>query len=319
VRLEESEARRVRHFTVIQSDLGSTAASLAGSTASPRPAATIALLCAIASATPAVAQPLPLGKSDRTEPIAGVAIKVFAYRPACKPAALLIVVPGQNRNARDYRDWARPLADRDCLLVVAPELDRARFPQWRYQHGGIVTPDGKIAATPALTGNMIVALAGKVGEWEGKPMPYSLIGHSAGAQFLGRLAAFVPNAAQRIVLANPGTYVFPSLDAKVPYGFGGLDADPARAKATLRAYLAQPVTIYLGREDTKDEGLNEGAQAMAQGATRYERGRNAFRTAEALAKSSSWSFNWRLVELPGVGHKASKMLAAPEASQALRR
>jgi hypothetical protein len=57
---------------------------------------------------------------------------------------------------------------------------------------------------------------------------------------------------------------------------------------------------------------------MAQGATRYERGLNAFRTAQARAQSSGWTFNWRLVELPGTGHSARKMFASPQASEALR-
>jgi hypothetical protein len=32
---------------------------------------------------------------------------------------------------------------------------------------------------------------------------------------------------------------------------------------------------------------------------------------------TSWKFNWRLVELPGVGHSARKMFSAPQAFEAL--
>jgi hypothetical protein len=57
---------------------------------------------------------------------------------------------------------------------------------------------------------------------------------------------------------------------------------------------------------------------MTQGATRHERGLNAFLAAESLAKARSWTFNWRLVEAPGVGHSAKKMFAAREAWEALK-
>jgi hypothetical protein len=44
---------------------------------------------------------------------------------------------------------------------------------------------------------------------------------------------------------------------------------------------------------------------------------NAFNAARALAQERGWAFNWRLVELPGVGHNAPKMFSAPQASDAL--
>jgi hypothetical protein len=43
-----------------------------------------------------------------------------------------------------------------------------------------------------------------------------------------------------------------------------------------------------------------------------------FNAGQSLAKDRGWTFNWRLVELPGVGHSASKMLAAPQAAEALK-
>jgi hypothetical protein len=44
---------------------------------------------------------------------------------------------------------------------------------------------------------------------------------------------------------------------------------------------------------------------------------NVFNAARALAQERGWTFNWRLVELPGVGHNAPKMFAAPQATDAL--
>src|SRR5262249_3459821 len=151
---------------------------------------------------------------------------------------------------------------------------------------------------------------------EGGPLAYSLLGHSAGAQFLDRLAAFVPTEARRIVVANAGSYVFPSLGIDAPYGLGkvysGTEGEPA-----LRRYLEQPLTIYLGQGHTRDDERNDYPGALARGAPRYQRGLNVFNAAKPRAQARGWKFNWRLVELPGVGHNARKMFSAPQASEAL--
>ena len=151
---------------------------------------------------------------------------------------------------------------------------------------------------------------------EGRPLAYSLIAHSAGGQFLSRVAAFVPTEAKRIVLANAGTYVVPSLAAAAPYGLGKVYSG-ADGEAQLRRYLEQPLTIYLGEDDDQDDDRNNTPEARAQGASRHARGLNVFGTGQKLAQARGWTFNWRLVQLPGVGHDAQKMLAAPQAADAL--
>jgi len=166
------------------------------------------------------------------------------------------------------------------------------------------------------TGRFAIDLVNWVQKQEARSMPYSLIGHSAGGQFLSRLAAFVPTAARRIVVANPSTYVFPSLDIEAPYGLGGVYRR-ADAEAALRRYLAAPVTIYLGQEDTGDENRADNRQARAQGETRYDRGRNAFAAGQKAAQARRVPFNWRLIELPGAGHSSRDMFTAPEALKAL--
>jgi alpha-beta hydrolase superfamily lysophospholipase len=199
--------------------------------------------------------------------------------------------------------------------VVAPVFDKHAFPTWRYQRGGIVK-DAIVQDAREWTGRVVLDLVAWVRRQEGRPLPYSLLGHSAGGQFLDRLAAFVPTEAQRIVVANPGSYVFPSLEIDAPYGlrkvYSGTDGE-----AALRRYLEQPLTIYLGQGDTRDDKRNDYVEALAQGASRHQRGLNVFNAAKTLAEARGWRFNWRLVELPGVGHNARKMFAAPQASEAL--
>src|SRR5215469_13514001 len=90
-----------------------------------------------------------------------------------------------------------------------------------------------------------------------------------------------------------------------------------RGPRALRRYLEQPLTIYLGQGDTRDDERNDYPEALAQGASRYQRGLKVFNAAKTLAQARGWTFNWRLVELPGVGHSARKMFSAPQALEAL--
>lgn len=118
------------------------------------------------------------------------------------------------------------------------------------------------------------------------------------------------------MVANAGSYVFPSLEIDAPYGLGKAYSG-ADGEAALRRYLQQPLTIYLGQSDTRDDTRNDYPEAFAQGASRYQRGGNVFNAAKTLARTRGWPFHWRLVELPGVGHNARKMFSAPQAVEAL--
>ncbi len=247
----------------------------------------------------------------------GTELDVLTYRPQqCTPESLLLVFHGLKRNVEGYREAARKVADRNCMIIVAPLFDKKRFPSWAYQRGGIVR-DGVVRPQRTWTVNYVPDIA----DWARRATgleDYYLIGHSAGGQFLSRVAAFAPTQAKRIVIANPSTHVMPSLDVKAPYGLG--EAYPrAEGTAALRRYLEQPVTILLGGEDDDEdaEDLSKTEGAMQQGATRLERGQNAFRAGQKAAADHGWTFNWRMAEVPGVGHSARRMFSSPQAEEAL--
>jgi hypothetical protein len=261
---------------------------------------------------------IPPGDGQVTAQIAGVPLQLFTYRPeGCAVSGILLVFHGLGRDVAGYRNSAKPLAQRLCMLVVTPLFDAQRFPTWSYQRGGIVH-DGKVQPPESWTVNLVPRLAAWARAQEKRPdLPYALIGHSAGAQFLSRVVAFEPVEATRIVIANPSTWVLPTLDKPAPYGFGGV-YDSSQAEAALRRYLAAPVTVLLGQEDTGSKDLAVGEEADAQGATRLARGQNAFRQAEAVAKAHGWPFNWRLAFVPGVGHSARLMFGSAQALEALQ-
>lgn len=269
------------------------------------------------------AEPFPGGKSRRIAGINGEDIELHAYKPANYAGGpVLLVLHGLGINATGYRDYAVPLADKLGYLVIAPLFDRKRFPVWRYQTGGIVRDQRagelKVEAPAQWTGQLFLAIIDSVREAEGNPgLTYSLIGHSAGGQTLSRFAALVPNQARHVIIANPSTHLWPSLNVRFPYGFGDLPPSLANEEALSR-YLSQPVTLMLGTADNKrDRDLNVSEGADQQGANRLERGHNAFNAARDLAAQKGWPFAWKLIEVPDVGHSARLMFGSRQAAEAL--
>lgn len=245
-------------------------------------------------------------------------LEVFTHKPATwRDGPLILVFHGVLRNAETYRNHARELGERTGALIAAPHFDLARFSVESYQQGGIKR-DGEPAPQEKWTFNLIAPITDEIRRREGRPeMPYYLLGHSGGGQFVARLAGFVDSGAERIVAANPGTHLWPTRNLPYPYGFGGLPDEISDDRA-LRHYLAQPLTIYLGTADIKiDEHLDQLPGAMEQGTTRRERGRRTYEFARKLARERGWAFRWRIVEAAQVGHDHERMFNAPASSDAL--
>lgn len=265
--------------------------------------------------------PLPPGGSDFMLPNEGEPLRVFAYKPpAYTDGPLLVVVHGSDRNASEHRDWAVNLAERFGVLVVAPEFDQERFNDERYKRTLGVLLAGVPQPREKWTTNAIVRLVAEVRGREGRPqLPYYMIGHSGGGQFVVRMALFMPHEAKGFVACNPGSYPFPWHDVNYPYGFGGLPADLVNDGA-IRRFYAAPLTLYLGTGDVwqhASDYFDLHPDALKQGPVRLARGQNFFETSRKIAAGRDWVFNWRIVETPRIGHDAMLMFAAREAGEAL--
>ena len=245
-----------------------------------------------------------------------LAIQVFGHRPlGYDGGPLLVLFHGASRDARGYRDGARKLADKLGMLLVVPEFDRARFDVAAYQEGGILK-DGKVQPPSEWTFAYLQPLLDEVARRGRMAASFPRAGHSAGAQFLIRLAAFHPNEARRMILVNPGSLVFPTGDQPYPYGFGGLPETIA-SDAAIRRFVQAPVTFYLGTGDVTKKRLSSGKEAMKQGATRIERGQNGYQSGKALAQNEQWDFGWKLVEAEGLEHASGPMWDHPKCMQAM--
>lgn len=262
---------------------------------------------------------VPVGKAELKVQAGPVELTVFTYRPAnWSGARLLFVMHGVLRNADEYRDHAVGMGDRFDALIVAPKFDAERFPSRAYQRGGILREDRSAAPPAEWTYSRLPELAAAMRTRTGKPeAKLWLIGHSAGGQFLVRAAAFAELGAERIVAANPGSVLLPTYDQPFGYGFGGLPKELANDDR-LRAYLAAPLTLFLGTgDDHEDEDFDKSKDAMVQGSGRHQRGLALWWTAQALAKQRGWTCNWRLVEAVGIEHDHEKMFAHANCEVAL--
>ncbi|HEY0981467.1 hypothetical protein [Schlesneria sp.] len=263
-------------------------------------------------------EPLPIGKSVVDVQFGEVSIPLYTYKPAdYSDGPLLMVFHGVLRNADEYRDDSVEMGNRFGALIVAPKFDDTTFPKRKYQFGGIMR-EGEAAPPEEWTGEYINRIAKEIRRREARPeMPLYLIGHSGGGQFLMRTTGFVNTGAKRIVAANPGTLLFPNRSAEFPLGFGQLPQH-LQSDDQMKAYLAQPLTLYLGSKDIeRDEYLDVTPAADVQGLTRFERGQNAFKAAKKLADDRQWPFGWKLVIARDVEHDHTKMFNDPHCADAL--
>lgn len=268
---------------------------------------------------PSSAEPIAAGRGRIELSYRGAPLTLFTYKPDnYRDGPLLVVFHGIVRNAEDYRNFAIPMADRFGVMLVAPLLDEQRFPDEWYQRGGIVDAEGRARPRDEWMFQVVPAIVGGVRAREARPtLPYYLIGHSAGAQFLVRLSAYLPGEAKRIVSGNSGSLLFPNREHTFGYGLEGLPPELSD-DAMLQRYFAAPLTLYLGTGDTTPRRRFDASPAgMKQGPHRLARNRACFEAARKLAAARGWKFNWRKVETEGIAHDAAAMFAAEEVADAL--
>ena len=151
---------------------------------------------------------------------------------------------------------------------------------------------------------------------------YYMYGMSAGGQFIHRFLMVMPDArVRRAVFASPGTWTFPSLDGNLDnsgtlYDWPVSMRNVPDAERYLKAALQKDVVVFLG---TADNGKLKPSQnpdhlfmttpgAMAEGAGRCDRGKNAFAAAKRTAEKLQVPFRWKLIVLEGVAHNNGQVI-----------
>jgi poly(3-hydroxybutyrate) depolymerase len=264
---------------------------------------------------------LPNGKSEFSisDPAAmpDQPVYVFAYRPeAYTPSSpILITLHGYKRNAETYRDDWVDHAESLGALLLAPEFNQTAFPGPRaYEVGNMRTVDRRsYLPRERWSYGLIERLFDQARDMVGSTRAgYWLYGHSAGGQFVHRLALFQENARFEVAIAaNSGAYTLARPGERFPYG---LDRFPELEEAQVQGFR-RPLVVMVGEKDTNTANamLLRSEEAMRQGPHRHARGVYFYEDGEAEAKRMMLPFRWQLVSVPDVGHSNRGMARAAAA------
>ncbi len=234
-------------------------------------------------------------------------MRVYTYRPnKCdSKCPIVFVMHGLSRAASRYRDYWELSADAHNVIIVAPEFNTRYWPrEENYTLGEVAQhADREKWAYSAIEHLFDEVRDGQNG--------YAIFGHSAGGQFVQRMALLRPdNRATVMVVANAGYYLMPEWrkdKASHPYPHSLVEAKVGEAE--LRQALQRRLIVMLGDKDVDPDhkDLSKSAGAMKQGAHRHERGEEFFKAATAAAGALNVKFGWELIEVPGVAHSAEPM------------
>jgi pimeloyl-ACP methyl ester carboxylesterase len=231
-------------------------------------------------------------------------VPVYTYRPAACDAKCPMVfsIHGVSRGAANYRDYWEQAADRYNLVIVAPEFSKKDWSGYN---------DFDVRSEPdreKWAFSVIEHLFDEVGE--GRKV-YTIFGHSAGGQFVHRMAFYLPaSRAGTMAAANPGWYAMPEWRKDkgadpFPYSL----VDTGIGESEVRQALRRHFFLLLGDKDTDPahKDLRRTREAMKQGATRLERGENYFKAVTTTAAGLGETLAWQLREVPGVAHQGGPM------------
>ena len=271
----------------------------------------------------------------------------------------VVMLHGVLRNPDNYYLPARRVLDRKSLFttvaLISPGFDdRASAPKemqhlalfgshWKHGDFGGLNPDdpnNKLSSFHAMD-RVLVDLTRTYPQLK----RITLIGHSAGAQFVDRysvlssIAARVPGVAFEFVALAPSTVLYPSelrpeVDEKqnltfsvpsgardyneYPYGLSvsplleRLIKNPAADRARLiDKLLHRDIVFAVGCEDTTSAYLDRCRSADAQGPNRYAR----LKYFVEFLKTTYHSTSNRLLPIAGVGHYSQKLIRSKEMSE----
>lgn len=204
-------------------------------------------LQAASAAAAAAAAPFPSGKSTVEVDFGGTVLTLWVYKPDSYTVdGFILLFHGASRAAESYRDNSVGFAETSGRLVVVPEFDLERFPNRLYQQGGVFREDGSFADAAERTFAYVPQLVQHIRTQEHDAnLPHVMLGYSAGAQFVARMAAFLETDAERLIAMSPGSSMFPTREMSDLLGFGGLP-DEFSDDAALARYLALPLTVAVG-------------------------------------------------------------------------
>ncbi|WP_186755949.1 hypothetical protein [Echinicola salinicaeni] len=235
-------------------------------------------------------------------------IKVWTYKPKTwnDKDKIVFVMHGGGRNAEDYLNAWVELANKNNLLIIAPEFENkfSKYTTNDYQEGNLFTFFGTKNPKSEWAYTVVENIFDHIKSVNNiTNEQYDIFGHSAGGQFVHRMIMLMPES--RIgtaIAANAGLYSLPNEHLEFPYGIKNTETD-------LQKSYKKRLIILLGELDN-DPNLGTFRTtdlAMKEGANRLERGTNFFNANKELIDKNNWEFNWTIDTIRNVGHNYIKM------------
>ncbi len=248
-------------------------------------------------------------------PLEDKPVRVYYHVPddADADTPIVFVFHGVNRNADDYRNAWIGLAEEHGLLILAPEFSDLYYPGSSRYNLGNVFSNGNDATGPNPESVWTFSVVEPIFEQalvrlDSDQEVFHAWGHSAGAQFVHRLALLVPDGPYgTLISANAGWYTIPDPEVDFPYGLGktpSADAEPD--------WYGLDLSVHAGDQDTNPDSaaLRHTPEADAQGLNRWDRAHYFWERAEALSDEADVPLAWSFLEVPGVGHDDAGMAEA---------
>jgi pimeloyl-ACP methyl ester carboxylesterase len=243
----------------------------------------------------------------------GPSIPVFLSVPAKLDAQtpVVFVMHGVGRNADEYRDQWHELAQKHGFLLAVPGFSKTDFPGAdAYNLGNTLGESGDLVPQQDWSFSVLEPLFDQLQiDYSLQAESYALYGHSAGGQFVHRLAMHLPQSrVHSYVPANAGWYTLPDFTVDFPYGLKGSQV----SESDLRAALQLPLTILLGDRDIDPDSRNLRHNEIvdSQGLNRLARGLHFFEAGRQAAAQRNIPFKWHIATVRGVDHDNSLMAPA---------
>ena len=225
-------------------------------------------------------------------------------------SSFLVSMHGANRNATDYAEAWRSFANTNNYVIAAPEFSTADWPNDYYNLGNMfsgVSGLGTLNPQSVWSFFIVREIQRELYKACGlSDSTYTIWGHSAGGQFVHRMALFCPdNLVKMYIAANSGWYTLPDLNVLYPWGLQHVLLKFTASDLT--TFTNRNLVIMRGTADTlRDSELNKEAPSDAQGKNRYLRAGFFFN----YGKRINSDCKWQLIDVPNVGHDGQKMAAS---------
>jgi hypothetical protein len=219
----------------------------------------------------------------------------------------VVTMCGINRDASNIATYWVPFANKNNYVIAAPEFSSKNWSSDAYILGNMFTGSGNLNPREKWSFNIVEQIHRELFVNCGlKDSTYELWGHSAGGQFVHRLAFFLPdNLITRYIAGNPGWYTCP--DLSVVYPWGAQNSQLNLVASDLIEFTKRNLVVMRGTADTvRDGALNTDPLSDAQGLNRYTRAGYFYNKGVTVNSN----LIWKLVDVPNVGHEDQKMAIA---------